>query len=277
MDAPSPASLLDRAARVGFTVKGLVYILIAVLSARAVSAGRDALGPAEVIEALLDAPFNEVLLAAVGIGLGCYGLWRLVGAALFPADAESGAKGWTTRLAYAATGTVHLGFGGYALYLALGYDRAGGGAEQTLTERAMALPGGVWAVGLLGIVFFAVAAFQVREGFFRDPLGPHRTDQMSDAERRGARHVAKLGLGARGVVFATIGLFLVLAAWRADPGEVGGLGDALGALAGQPYGGWVFALVALGLVAYGVYCFSLARYARFPTALGEGEGDGPSR
>lgn len=259
---------LDRVARVGFVAKGIVYMLIGGLSVRAVSAGRDAKGPAGVIEQMVDAPFNEVLLVATAVGLACYGLWRVIGSALFPADAEGGPKGWGKRLGYVSTGATHLLFAGYAAYLALGYDAGEGeGAEQSLTAVVLAWPGGVWLIGALGAAFFGTAGFQIYQGFIKDPLEPHRTAQMSAAERRLACWVARAGLAARAVVFAIIGAFLVIAAWRTDPDEVRGLGDALGEVAAQPHGMVLLGVMALGFAAYGVYCFSLARYARFDTSV----------
>ncbi|MCP3141459.1 DUF1206 domain-containing protein [Pyxidicoccus sp. QH1ED-7-1] len=55
------------------------------------------------------------------------------------------------------------------------------------------------------------------------------------------------------------------AAIQADPGEAGGLGEALTALAEQPFGPWLLGAVALGLVAYAVYQLLEARYRRIAT------------
>ena len=73
-------------------------------------------------------------------------------------------------------------------------------------------------------------------------------------------HVSRFGIAARGVVFGVIGIGLVMAAWRTDPGEAMGVGGALRWLAGQAYGPWILAVVAAGLIAYGFYEFVRARY-----------------
>jgi hypothetical protein len=72
--------------------------------------------------------------------------------------------------------------------------------------------------------------------------------------------VSRFGIAARGVVFCLIGFFLARAAARHDPGQVGGVRESLGVLA--EIGRWPFAVVALGLVAYGVYQLVNARYRR---------------
>ena len=59
-----------------------------------------------------------------------------------------------------------------------------------------------------------------------------------------------------------IGVLVVVAAVRFDPSKANGLDPALKALAGEPYGVFLLAAVALGLAAYGAFCFFDARYHR---------------
>ena len=74
--------------------------------------------------------------------------------------------------------------------------------------------------------------------------------------------LGRAGYAARGVVFVVIGAFLVVAAYQSDPSEARGLGGALLALQGQPFGRALFGLVALGLAAFGAFGFLEARYRR---------------
>jgi hypothetical protein len=76
--------------------------------------------------------------------------------------------------------------------------------------------------------------------------------------------VSRFGIAARGVVFCLIGFFLARAAAQHDAGEVGGVRESLGVLA--DIGRWPFVVVALGLVAYGVYELVNARYRRIRVA-----------
>jgi hypothetical protein len=57
-------------------------------------------------------------------------------------------------------------------------------------------------------------------------------------------------------------MLVVVAAVRFDPSRANGLDPALKALAGQPFGTVLLVLVALGLAAYGVFCFFDAKYHR---------------
>jgi hypothetical protein len=75
-------------------------------------------------------------------------------------------------------------------------------------------------------------------------------------------------LAARGIVFCVSGFFLIQAARQSDASEARGLGEALQVLAQQPYGPWILGIVALGLVAYGIYMVLQARYRRLVLSNG---------
>jgi hypothetical protein len=55
---------------------------------------------------------------------------------------------------------------------------------------------------------------------------------------------------------------VVAAAVTYDPAKSRGLDGALKTLAGQRFGVWLLALVAAGIAAFGIYCFSQARYRK---------------
>jgi hypothetical protein len=80
--------------------------------------------------------------------------------------------------------------------------------------------------------------------------------------------LGRFGIAARGVVIALVGLFLVRAATQHDSSEAGGLEQSLDALASAPYGTYVLAIVALGLMAYGGYQLATARYRRIRAVPG---------
>jgi hypothetical protein len=74
--------------------------------------------------------------------------------------------------------------------------------------------------------------------------------------------VCRFGLIARGAVFVIIGAFLVVAAVQLDSAQARGLQGALETLQRQPYGWILLGIVALGLVAFGVYSLIEAWYRR---------------
>ena len=73
--------------------------------------------------------------------------------------------------------------------------------------------------------------------------------------------LGRAGYIAKGVALAIVGLLFLVAAWTAKAKEATGLDGALKTLREQPFGTFLLTLVALGLVAFGGYCFARARHA----------------
>ena len=71
-----------------------------------------------------------------------------------------------------------------------------------------------------------------------------------------------VGYTAKGIVLGALGVLLIVAAVKHDPEQAGGLDEALKSLTELPFGVFLLGFVALGLIAYGVYCFARARWPR---------------
>ena len=67
---------------------------------------------------------------------------------------------------------------------------------------------------------------------------------------------------SRGLVFVLVGFLIVVAAVRFQPNKAGGLDEALKTLRDQPYGPYLLAVTAIGLVAFGLYGLCEARFRR---------------
>ena len=72
--------------------------------------------------------------------------------------------------------------------------------------------------------------------------------------------ICRFGIAARGVVFVVIGAFLAKAGYAHSAAQAADTGEALSAIGNQPFGPWLLATVAVGLIAYGVYEMVNARY-----------------
>src|SRR5699024_3932859 len=76
------------------------------------------------------------------------------------------------------------------------------------------------------------------------------------------RRIGRLGIGARGAVFAVMGWLLILAAWHQRASEARGVGGALQYVENHAYGRVLLGCVAIGLVAFVVFQCMLARYRK---------------
>jgi hypothetical protein len=253
---------VERLARTGYVAYGVVYVLVGVLAVQAaLGGGGQATGQEGALRSILLAPLGRVLLGLIVLGLLAYATWRLFQGIGDPENEGTDAKGIVKRFDHVINGLFHAALAFSAGQLVLG-SGGGGGSPDDWTARLMAQPLGCWIVVIGGVVFLGAGLYQfykVYRADFRDEL---KLGEMGPCEKAWATRSGRLGYAARGVVFGVIGVFLVQAALQTDPEEARGLGGALQTLARQPFGPYILGTVALGLVAYGVFMFVMARYRR---------------
>ncbi|MEB3178272.1 MAG: DUF1206 domain-containing protein [Nostocaceae cyanobacterium] len=259
----------ERLARLGYASKGLVYFIVGFLAAQAAfgSGGRTT-DTSGALTTIVTQPFGKFLLFLVTIGIIGYALWRFVQAILDPEHKgqKMDAKQIIQRLGYAVSAFSYTGLALTAIKLILGSGGGESNSTQDWTARLLAQPFGQWLVGAVGIIVISVGIsyfYQAYKAKFRRHFKLH---QMSTTEQTWAMRLGRFGIAARGVVFSIIGIFLVQAARHSNASEAKGLGGALAALTYQPYGPWILGLVALGLIAYGIYSVVEARYRRIATS-----------
>jgi hypothetical protein len=204
-------------------------------------------------------PFGQVLLALVAIGLGGYSLWRLFRAAL--GHGPEGADSALERLGAFGSGIVYALICSIAVEILLSSGGSSGNAKTT-TKGVFAWPAGHWLVGIAGIVMIGVGIYHLVRGLAQKFLDDSKTEQMSPVFKKWFTTFGTVGHVARAIVFGLVGLFLLKAAidYRAD--EAIGLDGALAKLYSQPYGPWLLGAAAAGLIAFGLFSISEARYRR---------------
>lgn len=266
-----PLHALETGARLGYLVRAIVYFMIGTLALLAgLGRGGDTEDPKEALRDLFGQPFGEGLVIAAAAGLAAYGLWRLLMALRDPEHGLYADEGRLQRigrrLGYLGSGLANLSLAAFAFSLEfprlLPFVHGGSGdGTRDWTAKLLRLPAGEWLVAAVGTVFLIIAAvFALRawKAGFCKTLAP-------EACRAPIVTLCRIGIGARAVVFALIGTFLIVAAWRADPREAKGLGASLAALREQPAGEWLLAAVGTGLMVFAFFSLIEARWRRIRT------------
>lgn len=255
--------------RFGYAVEGLVFILVGLLAARvALGLGREVADNRGVLPPLAAAPLGRILLIAIAVGFVGYALWRFLEAAFDPDGWDRDTHRFFMRLGNALNGALHLGF---AVTVTRFLWTGSGGASTDATAKGIAsvllgVPYGRWLVGLVGLGVLGFAGYQIFQAFAAKFRENARLRKMSAAQTRWYTVLGRIGFATRGVVYASIGLFLLGAARNADAGEVRGLDTVLDDLATRPFGPWLLGLIALGLVAYGLFLLAEAYFHRVAVA-----------
>ncbi len=129
-----PSSWIERLARFGYAAKGVVYVIVGILSAQAAfGAGGKTTDTQGALEAIVAQPFGKVLLSLTGIGLLGYVLWRFVEAIKDPENKGNQAKGIFQRLGYGISGVIYASLALSAFQIVLGSGGGGGTSKQDWT------------------------------------------------------------------------------------------------------------------------------------------------
>jgi hypothetical protein len=232
-------------ARLGFAMRGLLYVIIALL---VLGTGRteDLTGALEY----LGHGIGRGLLIVMVAGLTGYGLWRL-GDAAFGMDSGVGhPKAWRRRIAAAASGSIYLFLAFKAAKIMIGGHVGSTGPQQN-AATAMHFPKGEYLVGAAAVVGVGAGLVQLYKAgtcsFLR---------YLDDRARRTwIELLGRIGYAARGVIFLTVGYLLARSAFDRSPAEAGGLKQALEALSSP-----LRYPVAAGLMVFGFFSVIEARY-----------------
>lgn len=248
-------------ARIGLAAYGVVHLLIAWIALQvAWSGGGDASGGG-ALRTMAEQPLGGFLLWITVFGLVVLALWQLL-AAIVGYQSEDDEKKRAFKRLSAAGRTVVYGFLAFvAARIAAGSGGSGGGSqEEGITSDLLGAPAGRVLVGIVALAIFALAIRQTWRG-----ITDGFTNDLEPGATTGARGPAVLVLGrtgyvAKGVAFGIVAALFAAAAITYDAEKAGGLDDALGTLRDQPFGPYLLTLVALGIAAFGVFCFAWSRH-----------------
>lgn len=246
--------------RVGMVCYGVVHLVIAYLALQVAFGDSEQADQKGALQQIGSTAFGQVLLWIVAVGLILFGLWQFLMAAT-GYEWVSGGKRTRKRIGAAARGVVVILLGITAIRIAAG--SGGGGSsnqkQQEFTAELLKLPAGpalvvLAAAGVLGVAI-AAAVKGAKKKFLEDL----NTTELPGKTKRWIGWIGTTGYLAKGVVLAIVAILLAIAGFTADPNKAGGLDAALKTLSAQPFGTVLLVVVALGLAAFGVYCFGAAR------------------
>ncbi len=251
--------LVEDITRIGYVVRGVIYGLIGLVAFEVAMGGRSSnTNQQGAIATIGRQPFGHYLLIVVAIGLAGYALWGFIRAILDPLHKGTDAKGIITRLGYLFSGVSYAAL----LLPTISYIQGGksllpgtGGSGNTAQTVATLLskPWGKWVVILIGLLGIAGGLYQFYLGVKAKFDQRFKSYALSPDQKRFATQLGRFGTAARGLVFALVGFFLVQAALHLNPNEARGIDGALQSLATQPNGQILLGVIAIGLIAFGLY------------------------
>jgi hypothetical protein len=249
----------DYLIRAGFVAYGIVHLTIAWLAIQLAlgnsSGNADNQG---AMHQLAQQPFGEVLLWVIVVGMAALVLWKLLDAFLGHEEEDEALKKWGKK-ANAVGKAILYGFVGYsALKVVL---HAGSKSKgRSTTAKLMDAPFGQILVGIVGLAIIGYGGYMCYRGFTEKYKEHLDAEGKSGQSGRAYILFGKVGYIAKGIAIAIVGGLFLYAAISHKAKKSGGLDDALQTVLHQPFGPVLLIVIALGIAAYGLFCFARARH-----------------
>jgi hypothetical protein len=248
----------------GWAAKGVVYVTLAYLVLQmAFGKAPQEASTTGALRYLAQTAPGKIAMIVVGVGLIAFAVGRLLEVTtLAGPQIETKDKVMAVVLAF-LYGSLALT--AFAIVGLAGSSSGGSGGSQSQQQGSaflLGLPAGRWIVGLVGLAVIAFGIKEAYSGVQQKFLGTLRTAAMSPGMRSAVPKIGTAAYVTKGAVLALLGWFFLQSAITYDPRQAKGLDAALHQVAAETWGQVVLTLVALGLLAYGVFAFIESRYRR---------------
>jgi hypothetical protein len=253
---------LELLARAGFVGYGILHLLFAWIALQvAFGASRQESDQSGAMRTLAGSGWGKFLVVAIAVGLVAMAIWQAFEAAV----GESGVsdkQALVERIVSACRAILYLYLAWTAWKVFRGASVSMADNQENKSAGLMASSGGRWLVGLAGVVVAGVGIGIFVYGLLKKFEKHLNTQQMAASVRKSTRRLGMAGYMSKGVAYTIAGVLFVAAAVTYDANKARGLDAALKTLASQSYGVWLLAVIALGIAAFGVYCFAQAKYRK---------------
>jgi hypothetical protein len=256
---------LENLARVGLIAYGVVHVLVAWLALQlAWGGGGRSADQSGAMATLAEQPFGKPLLWVLALGLIALAVWQAAEVLRWRSGWSASGKTRTKALKKSGGSLVKAAIYIILAILALRFATGGGQSssqqQQTTTAGVFGWPGGRFLVAAAGLILIGIGVWHVYKGISRRFLKQIDLAEAPPAATRLVTRLGQVGFPAKGVALALVGGLLGYAAITFDPSKAQGLDGALRTVLQAPFGRILLTLVAVGIAAFGAFCFVRARY-----------------
>ena len=248
--------------RTGFAARGVTYFLLGYI---ALSTGGDAGGGGSAVyDYLQEVPFGTPILWVMTIGLLAYVAFRLLCAISDLQHRGTDFSGILKRIGDAASAVAHM-FLAYACFQFASWEKnesGSGSSGQEVAGSILQYETGWVLIGLVGLGFLVGAFMQAKTA-----VTAHFMHRISKHAPSIVCPIGRVGHAARAIVFLLIGWSMVRGAMAGSEDRVKGMGEAILSMRET---GYIFNMIAIGLIMFGIFSLFTARYRIIPDFGPEG-------
>jgi len=248
------------AAVIGFVSKGIVYLVIGILSLlAALNMGGGSSGTNQALTFLRKQPFGQILLLLLGAGLLCYAYWMFIQSIKDPENIGNSRKAKLRRFGFFSTGLVYTFIAVLDFYHVFNSSTQGNSGSYYLNFLGASTLSIIFIC--VGIILVIQAAILIR-GVFKGGL----LDQFNlegHKYYRLIRHFGQFGFYARAFIVAIIAYFFLRAGIYTGNHDIKGIGEAFSFLSQSDLGRILMVVTAVGFISYGAFYVFLTRFRSF--------------
>jgi hypothetical protein len=253
---------VKKGARVGIAANGVLHLLIAWLAIQvALGGGGQKVNQGGALTTIAAEPFGKVLLWVLFLGFVCVVLWRATSAVWGFTYITDEKKRLMKRLVNAGQAVIYAALAALTATTAVRGASSGTGGSKA-TAGLLGLPGGQVLVAVVGIGVVIGGGVMIYNGWKKKFMEDQDLTGADQHARRVDERTGQIGYIAKGIAIGVLGILIVTAAVKFDPQQANGLDSALRTLGQQPFGMFLLIAVAIGIAAYGIFCFLDAKYHR---------------
>lgn len=255
---------LKRLAQAGLFSKGIVYSLIgslALMSAFHIdgqSASKS--DKAGAIQYLLEMSGGKIILFLIAIGLLAYSGWRFIQTFLDTEHKGSEPKGIGKRISYFFSGLAYLSVCYLIIKALINGSSGSGGTKSHQLQSLIQHPAGIWIMFAIGLLFAGIGVYQIWYGSSEKYRKHVDIQKLNEKASLSLLRAGKVGYISRGIVWLIIAFLFLKAAFHHNAAEAGDTGMAFSFVQNGPFGTYLLAVLALGLICYGVMNFIRAGF-----------------
>ena len=215
-------------------------------------------GSGSALDFIAQQSFGQILLVLTALGLIGYVFWRWYQAFADPKNNGTDTKAIVKRLSYFGSGVFYGILAYSALQRALGNGGSGSGSNS-LFQKIFSSDYAMTFAIVIGIILAGKAIYefyQAYSGKFREEVDEAGLDHKAQEV---VIKSGKVGFTARGIVVGIMAFLMFRAAFSGNLQEVSKT-DAFSYLQNE-FGTVVMGIIALGLLAYGVFMIIKAKYS----------------
>jgi len=244
---------------VGLITYGIVHLLIAWIAVQlAWGGGGGAASQQGAMAQLAGNPVGLGVLWITAVGMVALVVWQVSEAINGHRDKEEGRKRTFKRVGSAGKAVVYAVLAWTAFQFAIGSGKSSSGSsQQTMSAKLMSVPAGRILVIAIGVGILAIGGRNVWRG-----VAKKFTDDLQGGVSQATIRLGMVGYIAKGIALGVVGVLFAYAGITHDPDKAGGTDQALRSLLQLPFGQILLTLVALGIAAFGVYCFAWSKHAK---------------